>query len=210
MPTVVNNVETLANVPWIIHRGAREYASRGLVGSRGTKLVSLNSLFRRPGLYEVEFGVSLRTIVEDIGGGLRSGILHGLLVGGPLAGVVPPGLLDTLLGFRELRSIGAGVGHGGIVAFDEYTTIPELVHHVFSFAAYESCGKCTPCRLGSSRIAELFRAASLATAVCEPSEWNDIVAALRLASLCGLGTGLAEFAESILRHYSAELRPCFK
>lgn len=210
MPTVVNNVETLANVPWIIHRGAREYASLGVAGSRGTKLVSLNSLFRRPGLYEVEFGASLRTIVEDVGGGLRSGTLHGLLVGGPLAAVVPPDLLDTPFGFQELRSLGAGVGHGGIVAFDEHTTIPELVHHVFSFAAYESCGKCTPCRLGSSRIESLFRAASSATAVCEPGEWNDIVAALKLASLCGLGTGLAEFAESILRHYSAELRPCFK
>ena len=70
------------------------------------------------------------------------------MIGGPLAGVVPPGLLDTRFGFQELRAIGASVGHGGVIAFDEHTSIPELIHHVFSFAAYESCGKCTPCRLG--------------------------------------------------------------
>ena len=157
MPTVVNNVETLANVPWIIRHGARQYASLGIPGSRGTKVVSLNSLFRRPGLYEVEFGIPVREIVEDIGGGLHSGALRALMIGGPLAGVVPPSLLDTRFGFQELRAIGASVGHGGVIAIDEHTSIPELIHHVFSFAAYESCGKCTPCRLGASRLEEIFR-----------------------------------------------------
>lgn len=151
-PTVVNNVETLASVPWIIRNGADQYATMGFASSRGTKAVSLNSLFCRPGLYEIEFGMPLRRIVEDCGGGLRVGQIAGPIVGGPLAGVIPPSLFDTRFGFEELHAIGASVGHGGIVAFDARTSIAELMHHVFSFGAYESCGKCLPCRLGCPTI----------------------------------------------------------
>ena len=210
-PTVVNNAETLANIPWILRHGGRAYAALGIPGSRGTKVVSLNSLFRRPGLYEIEFGVSLREIVDDIGGGLRSGKLRGLMIGGPLAGVVPPDRLETCFGFEELAAIGASVGHGGIIAFDEHTTIAELVHHVFRFGAYESCGNCTPCRLGAPRIEEIFRRilSGQSGGNLDQAEWQEIVAALKLASLCGLGTGLAEFAESITRHYALELDQCF-
>jgi NADH:ubiquinone oxidoreductase subunit F (NADH-binding) len=132
------------------------------------------------------------------------------MVGGPLAGLVPPHLLDTRLGFAEMRAIGASVGHGGVIAFDERTSIPELVEHVFSFGAHESCGECTPCRLGTRRIEEIFAGVLRGRAgSAEGREWEEIVTALKLASLCGLGTGLAEFAESILRHYSQELRACF-
>ncbi len=211
-PTVLNNVETLASVPWIVRHGGKRYAEMGIPGSRGTKVLSLNSLFRRPGLYEVEFGTTLREIVDDLGGGLRSGAIAGLMIGGPLAAVVPPTLFDTRLGFGELRAIGASVGHGGVIAFDEHTSIPELVQHVFSFGAYESCGKCTPCRLGAARVEQIFeQVGNVGVATNrEQREWTEIVAALKLASLCGLGTGLAEFAESILRYYPAEVAQCFK
>ena len=212
-PTVVNNAETLACIPWIIRHGANEFAAMGISGSRGTKVVSLNSLFQRPGLYEVEFGVPLREIVDDCGGGLQEGsTLSGLIIGGPLAGVVPPTLLDTVFGFNELHTIGASVGHGGIVAFDQRTTIAQLVHHVFGFGAYESCGKCTPCRLGSGAIERMFTASTDERTVNDTTEQRfvEIVEALRLTSLCGFGTGLAEFAQSIMRHYSEELRSCFK
>lgn len=210
-PTVVNNVETFANVPWIMRHGEKAFASLGIPGSRGTKAVSLNSLFCRPGLYEVEFGVPLREIVEQIGGGLSTGTLKGVLVGGPLAGLVPPALLDTQLGFKEMRAIGASVGHGGVVAFDEHTTIPELVHHIFSFGAYESCGQCTPCRLGAPRIEQIFAAVveGRRASTTQLAEWRDLIAALKSASLCGFGTGLAEFAASVERHYSEELQACF-
>jgi NADH:ubiquinone oxidoreductase subunit F (NADH-binding) len=209
-PTVVNNVETLANIAWIIRHGAESFESLGVPGSRGTKAISLNSLFRNAGLYEVEFGVTLRDIVEVIGGGLTTGALKGVMIGGPLAGVVPPQLLDVRLGFDELRAIGASVGHGGVIAFDEHTSIPELVEHVFSFGAYESCGLCTPCRLGAPTIERIAagivrgRPPSSATR----AEWNDVVAALKLSSLCGLGSGLAEFAESVEKYYAEELWPC--
>jgi NADH:ubiquinone oxidoreductase subunit F (NADH-binding) len=210
-PTLVNNVETLASVPWIVRNGAAPYAAMGLSNSRGTKVVSLNSLFRRPGLYEVEFGIPLRRIVEELGGGLREGSrLAGLIIGGPLAGVVPPDLLDTPFGFEELRAVGASVGHGGIMVFDQHTTIAELVHHVFSFGAYESCGKCTPCRIGTRIIERMFEgSAGGAIGGAPQAQFLEIVEALRLTSLCGFGTGLAEFASSILRYYSEELRTCF-
>jgi NADH:ubiquinone oxidoreductase subunit F (NADH-binding) len=207
-PTVINNVETLANVPWIIRHGGEAYRELGFSGSRGTKVLSLNSLFNRPGLYEVEFGVSLRRVVEDLGGGLRSGTLRGLIVGGPLAGVIPPGLLDTPLGFDELRAISASVGHGGVVAFDEHTSIPQLIQHVFAFGARESCGKCVPCRLGTRRIEQMsgdIGAGERGTR----EEWSQIVRALQLGSLCGFGSGLAEFALSIDRHFGEELASCF-
>ncbi len=210
LPTVVNNAETLANVPWIIRHGAEAYASLGIPGSRGTKVISLNSLFRRPGLYEIEFGVTLREIVEHIGGGLESGALKGLMIGGPLAGIVPPTLLDARFGFQELRAIGASVGHGGVVAFDEHTSIPELVHHVFSFAAYESCGLCTPCRLGAPRIEHIF--ASLVRSQGETkskqAEWREIVAALKLASLVRAGNrtgGVCRKRRAALRRGAATM-----
>ena len=211
-PTLLNNVETLVSVPWIVEHGGKAYAALGFSKSRGTKALSLNSLCHRPGLYEVEFGVTVRHIVEEIGGGLRGGgKLKGVLIGGPIIGMIPPHLLDTPLGFEELAAIGAGVGHGGVVAFDEHTSIPALVEHVFSFGAYESCGKCTPCRSGSGRIEAIFTNAVAGDATkADLQECRDLVTALKLASLCGHGTGLARFAESILRYYPTEIEPCFK
>ena len=210
-PTVINNVETLANVPWIIRHGGNAYRDLGFSQSRGTKVVSLNSLFNRAGLYEVEFGVSLRHIVENLGGGLTSGTLKGVIIGGPLAGVVPPELLDTRFGFEELRGISAAVGHGGVIAFDERTTIPQLVRHVFSFGAFESCGKCVPCRLGTRRVEQIFSdiVQNGRGSLAQRDEWAQIVQALKLGSLCGFGTGLSEFALSIDRHYGKELASCF-
>ncbi|MBZ4420949.1 NADH-quinone oxidoreductase subunit F [Myxococcus sp. RHSTA-1-4] len=210
-PTLVNNVETLANLPWITRHGGEAYAAMGIPGSRGTKVLSLNSLFHRPGLYEVELGVPVRTVVEELGGGLRTGPLKGVLIGGPLAGVLPPHLLDTPLGFEELKAVGASVGHGGVVAFDANTSIASLVHHVFSFGAYESCGKCTPCRMGARHVERLF-ARVLETGPGPRSgarDWEEVVEALRLTSLCGHGIGLGEFAASVLRYYAEEVRACF-
>ena len=144
----------------------------------------------------------MRRIVEEIGGGLRESVLKGVIIGGPLAGIIPPGLLDTQFGFEELAAIGASAGHGGMIAFDERTSIVDLVRHVFSFGAYESCGKCTPCRLGTRRIEEIFTKA-------DDGEWREIVSALKWTSLCGHGIGLAAFAESVMRYYGEEVASCF-
>lgn len=205
MPTVVNNVETLAAMPWILRNGGIDYATMGSGTSRGTKAVSLNSLFRRPGLYEVEFGIPVSTVVDGLGGGLVDDDLKGVIIGGPLAGILPPHLLDTPLTFDALRSVGAGVGHGGIIAFDDNTPIVDLVHHVFRFGAYESCGACTPCRVGAARIEALFAAGEH----IDRDEWQTIVRVLGATSLCGHGSGLAEFARSVITHYGKELAACY-
>jgi formate dehydrogenase iron-sulfur subunit len=208
---LVNNVETLASIRWIVHHGGARYASLGAGTSKGTKVISLNSLFNRPGLYEIEFGVSVRHIVEQLGGGLKTGSLKGVIIGGPLAGVIPPSLLDTTFGFDELHAIGASVGHGGVVAFDERTSIAELIHHVFDFGAFESCGKCTPCRLGSREIERMFRGIVERghAPAKQRSELEELTTALALTSLCGHGSGLAEFARSVSRYYAEELQSCF-
>jgi NADH:ubiquinone oxidoreductase subunit F (NADH-binding) len=209
-PTLVNNVETLVNIPWIVRNGGGAYADLGRGESRGTKAVSLNSLFARPGLYEVELGTPLRHIVENLGGGLRTGELAGVIVGGPLAGVVSPELLDVPLTFEDLHGVGAALGHGGIVAFDEHTTIAELVHHVFAFGAYESCGKCTPCRVGSAETEALFAdVLAHGDATGQRPSFDAIVSALGATSLCGHGSGLAEFARGVARNFPEELQSCF-
>jgi NADH:ubiquinone oxidoreductase subunit F (NADH-binding) len=209
-PTLVQNIETLANVPWIAAHGAEAYRALGCASSRGTKVVCLNSLFRRPGLYEIEFGWPVRRIIDELGGGLRTGPIKGAIIGGPLAGILPPPLFETPFAFEELRGVGCSVGHGGVIAFDDDTSVLELAREVFSFGAYESCGVCTPCRLGTRRLEALLDRACRR----EPAGQRDgpglidLVSALAQGSLCGHGTGLAEFAVSALTHYAAEFQSC--
>jgi formate dehydrogenase iron-sulfur subunit len=203
-PTLVNNVETLSAIPWIITHGADAYRALGVADNAGTKLLSLNSLFNRPGVYEVGFGISLRDVVEKLGGGLRRGKLKGVMLGGPLAGIIPPVLLDTPLTHEALQSIGCAAGHGGVIAFADDTSIADIVREVFRFGAFESCGKCTPCHLGST---EISRALAGGTQTAE--RWHALIDALAATSLCGHGRGLAEFALAIERHFGEELRQCF-
>ncbi len=209
-PTLLLNVETLCNLPWIALHGGEAYRALGYGKSRGTKALSLPSLFNKPGIYEVEFGTPLRTIVEEMGGGMKGGRLVGLMLAGPLGGIVPASLLDTPLDFEALRAVGGALGHGGVVAIDEHTSIPELVHHVFEFAADESCGKCTPCRVGGRRIERaLARALPGGGGLpVDRREWKSIVAALANTSLCGLGVGLSELASSVTRHFEKEFSAC--
>jgi formate dehydrogenase iron-sulfur subunit len=195
-------------MPWIVEHGAAAYAALGSRGSTGTKLLSLNSLFCRPGLYEVEFGITLRDIVERLGQGLRRGTLLGVMLGGPLAALIPPRLLDTPFEYEALRAIGASVGHGGVIAFDDDTDIAGLAAEVFNFGAFESCGRCTPCAFGAAELARLASRAAEGEYV-DGARWRELVDALAAASLCGHGRGLAEFAAGLQRHYPEELSACF-
>lgn len=206
-PTLVNNVETLASIPWIVRNGGEAYADMGFSTSRGTKAVSLNSLFNRPGLYEVEFGIPLRKILEEYGGGLKTTEIKAVIIGGPLAGLIHPREFDTPLGFDEMHSIGASIGHGGIVAFDLNTRMAEFLAHVFTFGAIESCGKCTPCRIGTRRAQELWShlAKGPPLNADESMELRGILDALRQTSLCGHGTGLAVVADSVLSKFPEEV-----
>lgn len=205
-PTAVNNVETLINIPWIVAHGGAAYHRRGLNKSRGTKAVSLNERFVRPGLYEFELGTSLQDIC-DRAGGLRGGRrVKALQVGGPLAGLVPGTALSTALGFEELEAVGGLLGHGGIVAFDETTDLGALALHLFEFGDAESCGKCFPCRLGMRRGLELVRSLREGTATAGAAGLlAESCETMRLGSLCGHGAGLPLAVASILRHFPAEL-----
>lgn len=210
-PTLVSNVETLSSIPWIVKNGGEAYAKRGFSKSRGTKAISLNSLFNRPGLYEIEFGMPLREIFENIGGGLKAGAMKAAMVGGPLAGVLHPRDFETRFGFEELQAVGGAMGHGGIVAFDQSTNMAALLAHIFTFGATESCGKCTPCRLGSRRAQIIFQQMASISHL-DPKlklELQEILDAMKATSLCGHGTGLAEVANSVISKFGDEVFACF-
>lgn len=198
-PTLVNNVETLAAVPWIIRHGAGAYRESGFSESAGTKLISLPAMFKNPGLYEIDFGVTLREIVYGIGGGLADGNLRALMIGGPLAGLLPATKLDTRFGYEELQAVRGGVGHGGVIGFSDATSIRDIAREIFSFGAYESCGKCTPCHKGTPLIAEMFAGEDV-----DKSGLRLLVNALAQTSLCGHGRGLADFAFSLEEYFSGE------
>jgi NADH:ubiquinone oxidoreductase subunit F (NADH-binding)/NADH:ubiquinone oxidoreductase subunit E len=200
-PTVVNNVETLCAVPWIVSHGGDAYASLGSGDSRGTKVVCLNERFCRPGAYEVELGVSLATIIDEFGGGLRDGIqLAALQVGGPLGGFIGPDQLDTRLTFDALREAGADLGHGSLIALDRQIGRAELLRHFWRFAAGESCGTCVPCRIGTRQGLEL----ALRDPDASPLEAiPDAIEAMDRASLCAFGRGVPPVVRSIERVYDA-------
>ncbi len=206
-PTVVNNVETLVNVPWILEHGGASYSAIGVGKSRGTKAISLNERFARPGLYEVPLGVSLRTIVEEIGGGSASGRgVKAVQIGGPLGGLVPASLFDVPFGFEELDAIGALLGHGGIVAFDEGTDMRAIARHLFEFGDAESCGKCFPCRLGMRRGLELVdRMIAEGGRPAQLDLMGELLETMRHGSLCAHGGGLPAAIESIAKHWPNEL-----
>lgn len=198
-PTVVNNVETLAAVPWIMSFGGAAYAEHGASGEPGTKLISLSERFARPGVVEVELGVSLRHVVEELGGGLRDGArLAAVQVGGPLGGMIGADRLDVQMTSAALAAAGAALGHGGVVALDDRLGAPEVLRHLWAFAAAESCGACSPCRVGTRRGFELVEAAARGDDGGEHGALCDVMAA---GSLCAFGRAVPGAVRSAMRAY---------
>ncbi|MGW4961388.1 NAD(P)H-dependent oxidoreductase subunit E [Nonomuraea sp. NPDC004186] len=201
-PTVVNNVETLAAVPWIVSRGGEAYARRGTPGETGTKLVCLSERFARPGCYEVELGVPVRWIVTELGGGLREGAELGVLqVGGPLGGFLSEEDLDVPLTEAGLAGYGAALGHAGLVAVDRRLEPLDVLRHVWAFAAAESCGACSPCRVGSRRGLEQAR-----SGLPPGDAYARMLNVMREASLCAFGRRLPHAVRSLARAYKDRLR----
>jgi len=156
-PTVINNVITLASVPIIFAKGADHYRNYGLGRSRGTLPIQLAGNLKHCGLVEKAFGVTLRELLYDYGGGSASGRpLRAVQVGGPLGAYLPEQQFDTPLDYEAFAAIGAMVGHGGIVAFDDTVDMASMARYAMEFCAIESCGKCTPCRIGSTRGVEVI------------------------------------------------------
>jgi len=208
-PTLVNNVETLANLGWILRHGGAAYASRGTGKSRGTKAVSLNERFVRPGVFEVPFGVPIRSVLMQAGGGLKTGPIKAVQIGGPLGGVLPDSLLDTPLGFEELDAVGGLLGHGGIVAWDDSVDVRDIAVHLFEFCDAESCGKCFPCRIGGRRGVEIARRLKLRRDAREVRADLDLLTELcetmKLGSLCAHGGAIPIPIASLLLHFRDEM-----
>ena len=167
----------------------------------------LNERFQRPGIYEVQFGTSLRYVCEELGGGVRDGHqLRGLQVGGPLGAFVAPDQLDLEIGFESMDKAGAALGHGGLVAIDERLSADELLCHTWRFAASESCGTCVPCRVGTKRGLELAEnARGRATHATERQHRQALLDAMRYGSMCGFGRSVPTAVQSILRIWGQEL-----
>ncbi|MEU0137166.1 NADH-ubiquinone oxidoreductase-F iron-sulfur binding region domain-containing protein [Streptomyces sp. NPDC006296] len=199
-PTVVNNVETLASLPWIVRNGGERYARYGTAEETGTKLVCLSERFVRPGAYEVHLGTPVRHIVDALGGGLKGGGPAVVQIGGPLGGFLTDADLDVPLTSTALAARGAALGHAGTVAFDARTDPVELMRHLWEFAARESCGACSPCRIGTRR------GLALATAGTPPGPSYDSLARLMgEASLCAFGRRVPAAVRSLARAYGPEL-----
>jgi NADH:ubiquinone oxidoreductase subunit F (NADH-binding) len=197
-PTVVNNVETLVNVPWIVARGADAYGALGTPESRGTKALCLSRGFARPGIVEVEFGIALRDVVEEeAGGGAGGRKLEAVLLGGPMGSVVLPREWDVPVCYGAMADRGIVLGHGGLVAVEEGVDPARLVEHWLEFMAEESCGKCVPCRLGSRRALELARG-DLAAARERLDGLLDVVAS---TSLCAFGQLMPGPVRTLLRGF---------
>ncbi len=208
-PTVVNNVETLAAVPFIIQHGGAAYAAIGRGRSTGTKLVCLDGHFQQPGLCEVDMGTPLSTVVYEMGGGFRRPV-KAMHIGGPLGGLVPvhkvPGLT---VDFESFAENGFLLGHASVVCIPEDFPMIEYLEHLFEFTAHESCGKCFPCRLGSTRGKELLHKARTQQYRIDRALFDDLVETLELGSLCALGGGLPLPVKNALMYFEDELRPYF-
>jgi formate dehydrogenase iron-sulfur subunit len=207
-PTIINNVLSLASVPIILDRGAEFYKNFGSGRSRGTLTIQLAGNIKRGGLIELAFGSPLKEILYDFGGGSATGRpIRAVQAGGPLGAYVHPSQFDTVLDYEQFAAVGAMVGHGGLVVFDDTVDMGEQARFAMEFCAIESCGKCTPCRIGAVRGVEVIdkiRGGDNETA--NLALLRDLCDTMVSGSLCALG-GMAPFPViSVLNHFPEDLK----
>ena len=202
-PTIVNNVLTLAAVPTILAEGAAAYAALGSGRSRGTQAFQLAGNLRRGGLVELPFGVSLRTLIDDFGGGSATERpVRAVLAGGPLGAYLPAEQLDLAMDYETLAAAGALLGHGGIVAFDDSVDMARQARFAMEFCAAESCGKCTPCRIGAQRGVEVLDRILAGEAVeSNLALLDDLCTVMTDGSLCAMGGLTPMPVRSAIRHF---------
>jgi NADH-quinone oxidoreductase subunit F len=205
-PTVVSNVETLACIPFILKEGGAAFAAIGEGKSTGTKLVSLDSFFNKPGIYEVPMGTPLTVVFNQLGGGFTQSI-KAFHIGGPLGGLVPTHRIpDLVMSFESFQQNGFLMGHASVVCIPESFPLVNYLHHLFEFTAHESCGKCFPCRLGSTRGKELFEKAIHEGYQIDETLLNDLLETMEIGSLCALGGGLPLPVKNALHYFKPELQ----
>jgi formate dehydrogenase iron-sulfur subunit len=207
-PTIVNNVISLASVPVILAKGAEFYRDFGVGRSRGTLPIQLAGNVKHGGLIERAFGMSINSLLYDYGGGSASGRpIRTVQIGGPLGAYIPSSQFDTALDYEALAGIGALLGHGGVVVFDDTVHMGKMARYALEFCAKESCGKCTPCRIGSTRGTEVMdKILAGVDAESNVELLNDLCETLLHGSLCGLG-GMTPFpVQSALKHFPEDFR----
>jgi bidirectional [NiFe] hydrogenase diaphorase subunit len=205
-PTVINNVETMANVPSIINNGAKWYASIGTEKSKGTKVFALAGHLRNTGLIEVPIGITLREIVYDIGGGIPGGReFKAAQTGGPSGGCIPAEYLDTPVDYESLTKLGSIMGSGGLVIIDDSTNMPDFANYFMDFCVDESCGKCIPCRVGTVQIKKLLDKLIAGEGKTEDLEkLGNLCQLVKTTSLCGLGQSAPNPVLSTLKYFRNE------
>jgi NADH-quinone oxidoreductase subunit F len=205
-PTVLNNVETLANIPWIILRGASRFMKIGTENSKGTKVFALVGKVNRTGLAEVPMGTTLRQLVFDIGGGIPGKrAFKAVQTGGPSGGCIPAKLLDLPIDFETLDKYGSMMGSGGIIVMDDRTCMVEVARYYTNFLAEESCGKCTPCREGLRRMLEILN--DITAGKGKPGDierLEETAVTMKEASLCGLGKSAANPVLTTIKYFRDE------
>jgi NADH-quinone oxidoreductase subunit F len=205
-PTAINNVETLACVPWIINHGASAFAAFGTDSSKGTKVFALAGKIRHGGLIEVPMGMTIREIVDDLGGGVKEGrTLKAVQLGGPSGGCVPASLADTPVDYEALAQSGAIMGSGGLVVLDDRDCMVDIARFFLTFTCHESCGKCTFCRIGTQRMLEILE--RLCAGEGRPEDLDnleELADRVSRTSLCGLGQTAPNPVKTALRYFRDE------
>jgi NADH-quinone oxidoreductase subunit F len=208
-PTIVNNVETLATVHYILENGGEAWKNIGTEKSSGTKLVSLDSFFNNPGIYEVEMGTPLSVVINELGGGFKSPV-KAMQIGGPLGGLVPVSKINDLqIDFESFSKNGFLLGHASVICIPESFPIMKFIEHLFDFASYESCGKCFPCRLGTKRGHELAQKAMVQGYKIDRTLFNDLLSTLEQGSLCAHGGGIPLPVRNAMQYFDSELKQYF-
>jgi NADH:ubiquinone oxidoreductase subunit F (NADH-binding) len=205
-PTLINNVETYATVPWIIRHGGQAFASIGTGSSKGTKVFALAGKVARGGLIEVPMGISIRQIVEEIGGGIAGGLrFKAVQVGGPSGGCIPAQLDHLSVDYETLTEAGAMMGSGGLVVLDETDCIVDIARYFLQFTQNQSCGKCTFCRIGTRRMLEILdRICQGQGQAGDLDQLEQLAHDVQQGSLCGLGKTAPKPVLSSLRYFRDE------
>jgi NADH-quinone oxidoreductase subunit F len=205
-PTVINNVETLAMVPWILRHGPEAFAAHGTRTSKGTKVFALAGNVERGGLIEIPMGTTIREIVEEIGGGVQPGRrFKAVQIGGPSGGCVPARLADTAVDFESLREVGAIMGSGGLVVLDDSACMVDIAHYFLQFTQDQSCGKCTFCRIGTRRMLDILERLCAGKGQRQDlSELERLGKQVGSGSLCGLGKTAPNPVLTTLRYFREE------
>ena len=205
-PTIINNVETLANIPQIILKGAEWFASMGTEGSKGTKVFALGGKINNTGLVEVPLGTTLRQIIYDIGGGIPNGkAFKAVQTGGPSGGCIPAKYLDLPIDYENLKSIGAMMGSGGMIVMDETTCMVDVARFYLDFTVDESCGKCVPCRIGTRRLLEMLDKITSGNGTLEDlDKMEELCHYIQANALCALGQTAPNPVLSTLKFFRDE------